>query len=112
MLDERLSILEENKTSGIYQYCPDITPFYDDIACIYCPEDTVFNLDTKLCVKAPEGLKYDQNMRQFIKPLENSETDPKAENYISSEPLKDNSLIPNCNKTHPYYDSIACVKCS
>ena len=97
VLNERLEILEENKTSGNYEYCPDLTPYFDGIACIYCPEETVFNLDTKLCTKTPEGLKYDENMRQFIKPLQNHETDPEAENYISREPLKDNSLIPNCN---------------
>ena len=81
MLEDRLSILVKNKTTGGYQYCPDMQPYFDDITCIYCEEQ--FNLDTKKCVSAPSGLAYDKNIRKYIVPEANKETNPNSPNYIT-----------------------------
>ena len=86
-------------------------PFYDDSACIFCPEGQIFNVDSKICTSAPLGLKYDPNVRQYIPPEAHHETDPKSPNYISNSALTDTESIPNCNNTHPYYDTVACINC-
>ena len=51
VLEERLDVLEENKTTGAYSVCDAETPYYDDITCISCEEE--FSLDTKQCISSP-----------------------------------------------------------
>jgi len=47
-------------------------------------------------------------MHCYLTRQNNFETDPLADNYTTKFPLKD-STIPNCKKSRPYYDGIACV---
>jgi hypothetical protein len=48
VVENRVIILEKNKTMGNYHYCQDAkSPYYDGKTCISC---TYFNMDTSKCV--------------------------------------------------------------
>ena len=61
-------------------------------------------------MKAPVGQAYDTNLHKYVVPESNKETDPKAINLVG-QPSPDHPDIPNCNKTNPYYDGVACINC-
>lgn len=50
VIEERISVLEKNKTTKNFEYCPSGTPYYDATTCINCE---YFNIDKLKCVDKP-----------------------------------------------------------
>lgn len=65
IVDDRIKILNINKTKAYYTYCPPNKPYHDGIACINCPNE--YNIDIRRCVTSlNKTTAYDENMRCYL----------------------------------------------
>lgn len=90
-------------------YCHESAPYYDGIQCINC--DYQFNLTLLKCVSSPNGTVYDDNLHTYVVPENHKQTNVKASNLLSDSPLMNNTSVPDCNLTNPFYDGNACISC-
>lgn len=110
----------QNNLSTTYTVipCPTLTPFYNNVTCINCPDNNYFNVQILICQACPGQSAYNQSTYScmataYYSNLNNRNwTSTNPESVRQSVATASNSYGATvCPDATPFFDGIRCVGC-